>query len=102
MVRGDLRADLPVFKNNAIILQPEENRLRTPVNHPEKVLLSGNLLPSMQNLLAGTPACVVTACGEGRVISYTVDPNFRGIWYGTSKLTANAIFWPELISSASL
>ena len=99
---GYVRENLPVFKNNAIILQPEENRLRTPVNHPGKVLLSGNLLPSMQGLLAGTPVCVVTACGEGRVISFTVDPNFRGIWYGTSKLTANAIFWPELISSASL
>ena len=34
--------------------------------------------------------------------SGTIDPTFRAIWYGTGKLTANAMFWPELISSASM
>lgn len=99
---GYIDGSLPLLKNNAIILKPLDNALRTPLRHPAKVLLSGNLLPSMRELLAGTPACVVTGLGRGRVISFTVDPNFRGIWYGTSKLTANSIFWPELISSYSL
>ncbi|MBR6415167.1 MAG: hypothetical protein IKS22_03580 [Bacteroidales bacterium] len=99
---GYTDGELPVFKNNAIILKPLENALRTPVRHPGSVLLSGNLLPSMQELLAETPVCVVTGLGSGRIISYTVDPNFRGIWYGTSKLTANAVFFGEMISSYSL
>ncbi|MBO6068056.1 MAG: hypothetical protein J6P50_02445 [Bacteroidales bacterium] len=99
---GYVNNELPVFKNNAIILQPLENGLRVPLRHPSDVLLSGNLLPSMQKLLANTPVCVVSGLGSGRVISFTVDPNFRGVWYGTSKLTANAIFWPEMISSYSM
>ena len=94
---------LPVFKNNAIILEPLENGLRTPIRHPsDKVLLSGNLLPSLQDNLKATPAAVVSRLGQGRIISFTFDPNFRGVWYGTSKLTANALFWPELISGMSL
>ena len=93
---------LPVFKNNTIILEPLANKLRTPLMHTDPVLLSGNLLPRLQEMLAGTPVTVLTALGRGRVISLTIDPNFRAIWYGTGKLTANAIFWPELISPASM
>ena len=66
------------------------------------VLLSGNLLPRLQGMLAGTPVAVITALGSGRVISFSIDPSFRAVWYGTSKLTANAIFWPEMISAATL
>lgn len=93
---------LPVFKNNTLILEPQPNRLRTPLVHSDDVLLSGNLLPRLQEMLSGTPVAVLTALGRGRVVSLTVDPNFRAIWYGTSKLTANAMFWPELVSPASM
>ena len=99
---GYLEDKLPVFKNNTLILEPLPNKLRTPLIHSDPVLLSGNLLPRLQEMLAGTPVTVLTALGRGRVISLTIDPNFRAIWYGTGKLTANAMFWPELISSASM
>ena len=93
---------LPVFKNNAIMFEPLENRLRTPLVHSSQVLLSGNMLPRLQNMLADTPVAVITALGSGRVISFSIDPSFRAVWYGTSKLTANAIFWPEMISAVTL
>ena len=93
---------LPVFKNNAIMFEPLENRLRTPLVHSDSVLLSGNMLPRLQEMLAGTPVAVITALGSGRVISFSIDPSFRAVWYGTSKLTANAIFWPEMISAVTL
>ena len=93
---------LPVFKNNTIILEPLPSRLRTPLVHSDPVLLSGNLLPRLQEMLADTPVAVLTAMGSGRIISLTIDPNFRAIWYGTGKLTANAMFWPELVSPVSM
>ncbi|MBQ3743394.1 MAG: hypothetical protein II858_06025 [Bacteroidales bacterium] len=99
---GYLEDRLPVFKNNTLILEPLPNKLRTPLIHSDPVLLSGNLLPRLQEMLAGTPVTVLTALGRGRVISLTIDPNFRAIWYGTGKLTANAMFWPELVSPASM
>ena len=99
---GYAGSTLPVQKNNAIIWEPVAKSLRSPVSHTKEVLLSGNLLVSTRERLSETPVAVVTALGQGRVISYSIDPNFRGIWYGTSHLTANAIFWPELISSLSL
>ena len=99
---GYRNAELPVFKNNAIMLEPLQNRLRTPLVHTQQVLLSGNLLQRLQDMLADTPVAVVTAVGSGRAISFTVDPCFRGIWLGTAKLAANAMFWPETISATSL
>ena len=99
---GYRNAELPVFKNNAIMLEPLQNKLRTPVVHPSKVLLSGNMLPRLQEMLADTPVAVLTALGSGRVISFTIDPNFRAVWYGTAKLTANAIYWPETVSAISM
>ena len=38
------------------------------------------------SFLSGTPVAVLTALGRGRVVS----------------LTANAMFWPELVSPASM
>ena len=99
---GYRRAELPVFKNNAIMLEPLQNKLRTPLMHPAKVLLSGNMLPRLQEMLADTPVAVLTALGSGRIVSLTIDPAFRGVWYGTSKLAANAMFWPETVSAVSL
>lgn len=101
---GYVSEELPVFKNNPLAAEPLPGQpLRTPVRHPSsEVLLSGNLLPSTQENLGGTPVSVVSRLGGGRIISYTVDPNFRAIWYGTSKLTANAIWFGALISPMSL
>ncbi|NLZ18924.1 MAG: zinc carboxypeptidase [Bacteroidales bacterium] len=99
---GYKESRLPVFKNNAIMFEPLENRLRTPLVHSDPVLLSGNLLPRLQGMLAGTPVAVVTALGSGRAISFSIDPSFRAVWYGSSKLTANAIFWPEMINATTL
>ena len=84
------------------MFEPLENRLRTPLIHSSEVLLSGNMLPRLQKMLADTPVAVITALGSGRVISFSIDPSFRAVWYGTSKLTANAIYWPEMISAATL
>jgi len=95
--------DLPVFKNNAVILENiEGNTLRTPILHSDPALLSGNMVGSVQKRVAGTPVEVVTKVGDGRCIYLTVDAAFRGIWYGTSKLFANAIFFGDKVSPYTL
>jgi len=37
--------------------------------------------------------------GQGRVILFSDNPNFRGTWYGTNKMFLNALFFGSLISS---
>ena len=45
--------------------------------------------------LAGTTAVVDEAVGAGRVVSFSVDPNFRAWSQGTQRILWNAIVGPE-------
>jgi hypothetical protein len=99
---GYSRPQLPVFKNSTLVVKPLKNVLSTPLSFTENPLLSGNVLPRVAASLAQTPVALAFRSGQGRVIAFTVNPNFRGIWYGTNKLTANAVFWGRLINFATL
>ncbi|MBQ3636384.1 MAG: hypothetical protein II951_12335 [Bacteroidales bacterium] len=99
---GYTSTKLPIFKNNTIVLNPSSVKTATPLSLSQRPLLSGNILPSVLKSLAETPVAKVDRLGKGRVISFTIDPNFRSVWYGTNKLTANAIFFGHLISGYSL
>lgn len=86
---------LPVFKSNATIFEPIDNPLSVPVTFASPALLSGNLRKALQDRIAGTPVEIAAPFGRGRVIYLAVDATFRGIWYGSSKLLANAIFFGD-------
>ena len=45
--------------------------------------------------LAGTPFLVDEAVGDGRVIAFSIDPNFRAWTQGTQRLLWNAIVGPD-------
>jgi hypothetical protein len=51
--------------------------------------------------LAGTAAVVDEAVGEGRVIAFSVDPNFRGWTQGTQRILWNALLGPDAAVPAS-
>ncbi|MEJ2257256.1 MAG: hypothetical protein P8X98_09650 [Woeseiaceae bacterium] len=46
--------------------------------------------------LAGTPSLIAERSGEGSIILFADNPNFRGYWYGTNKLFLNALFFSKL------
>jgi hypothetical protein len=94
--------NLPVFKNSNLIVKPAAPHANTPVAYTEKPLLSGNVLPRVVDVLAGTPVAVLGRFGSGRVIGFAVNPNFRAIWYGTNRLMTNAVFFGQLINPATL
>lgn len=99
---GYVDENITVFKNNTINIKPTDNNLRTPLVYTKKPLVSGNVLPRVANLYSDHPVAIASHLGRGRVIAFSVDTNFRSVWYGTNKLTANAIFWGHLISSRTL
>jgi hypothetical protein len=45
--------------------------------------------------LAGTPSLIAERSGDGSVILFADNPNFRGYWYGTNKLFLNAVFFSK-------
>jgi hypothetical protein len=93
---GYKNKNLPIFKEGGIGLS-SSNKTNTPISYTEKPLLSGNISPQTVGNVAGTPVVVTGRVGRGAVIGFAFDPQFRGIWYGTNKLTANAVFWGNRI-----
>ncbi len=61
---------------------PEEARLR----------LAGYLWPEVPGRLAGTTYLWSEEVGNGRVIGFAADPNFRDMWRGLLPLFANSVF----------
>ncbi|MDR1493534.1 MAG: hypothetical protein LBT05_12550 [Planctomycetaceae bacterium] len=84
---------LPIFKNGGIVLAKPDNQQNDVVSYTDKPLLSGNIQPQSTEAVAGTPVIVTKRSGQGVVVGFAFDPQFRGYWYGTNKLTANAVFW---------
>ncbi len=92
---GYNRSIIPVFKSSASAYELSSNPYGSPARFTDKPILSG--FSSYENLerIAGSAYISVHSAGRGKVISLYDNPNFRGIWYGTSKLFMNSIFFGQ-------
>jgi hypothetical protein len=57
-----------------------------------RLRLSGYLWPEVPERLAETPYLWTEGVGQGRVIAFAGDPNFRDLWRGLLPVFANAVF----------
>lgn len=95
---GYERARLPIFLSDALFVETAKNPYATPVVLTQNPLLAGYIHPQQKPLAAGAAAAVVCGLGRGKIICFPGNPNFRGFWYGTNRMFANAIFFGNLIS----
>lgn len=93
---GYAKPYLPVFKTDASAVKVTGSSYNTPVKYTSDPLLSGYCSKENLQRIAGS-AVVAVPQGPGRVISIYDDTNFRAIWYGTSKLFMNAVFFGQLL-----
>ncbi|GLC25810.1 M14 family zinc carboxypeptidase [Roseisolibacter agri] len=71
-------------------LRPGEVVLRhAPV---DRLRLAGYLWPEMPARLAGSPWLWTERLGQGRLIAFAGDPNFRDLWRGLLPIFGNALF----------
>ena len=93
---GYTKPFLPVFKTDASAVKVTGSSYNTPVKYTSDPLVSGYCSKENAERIAGSAAVTVHQ-GPGRVISIYDDTNFRAIWYGTSKLFMNAVFFGQLL-----
>lgn len=93
---GYTRATLPIFKNDPSAVKVTGASYNTPVKYSAEPWLSGYCSKENLKRLAGS-AVVEVHSGAGRVISIYDETNFRAIWYGSSKIFANALFFGQLV-----
>jgi len=93
---------LPSFKKGTNFYKVTTKATATPAKYSNNALMSGYISKENLKALNNSAAIMVHGHGSGKIISFTDNPNFRGYWWGGSKIFANAIFLNELISRRSI
>lgn len=90
-------SDRAIFlhKNVKEPMEATENPFATVIAYTDDPVYSGYVSDENRDKLAGTPALIADRSGEGSVILFADNPNFRGYWYGTNKLFLNALFFSK-------
>lgn len=84
---------IPVYKNNEVWLSPSKNAYATVAKYADKPHIDGFITQkNMEEFLKPSASLLVSKLGNGRVILFADNPNFRGSWYGTNRLFLNALF----------
>lgn len=87
-----------VYRNGRTYLQPSKSRYSTVAQYGPSPLIGGYIHKAELKKVANSAAIVLSTEGQGRVILFSDNPNFRGTWYGTNKLFFNALFFGPLLS----
>nr|MCU0404165.1 M14 family metallopeptidase [Chitinophagaceae bacterium] len=92
---------IDLFKTNDVFIQPASNPYAAPVRFGNNPLQSGYITAQNYNALKGSASVLVQTVGQGRVIHFADNPNFRAFWLGSMRLFVNAIFFGRNIDAAS-
>jgi hypothetical protein len=98
---GYTTRSVPVWRNHAIFLEPSKNSVNTVAKMTANPLLSGYVHQANLNKIKNSPSLMVSYVGRGQAILFVDDPNFRGYWYGTSKMFFNAIFFGSQLGATN-
>ena len=96
---GYYQKEIPVFKRGALALESPKNPATTPFKYTTTPLLSGYISDENLDMISGSPAVSVSSFGEGKVIGFVDNHNFRAFWFGTNRLFINSVFFGDMIST---
>ena len=89
---------ISIYRNGKTFLQPSKVAYSTIAQYTTTPLIGGYLHKADVKPVANSAAIILSPEGQGRVLLFSDNPNFRGTWYGTNKLFLNALFFGSLIS----
>jgi len=99
---GYERADLPLFRNSTVVLEPSANAYSTVASYTSDPVLSGFVGPERLEEFRGKPAMIAERVEEGLVIRIADNPGFRAYWYGTQRLLLNALYFGQAVETTEL
>ncbi|MED5411300.1 MAG: M14 family zinc carboxypeptidase [Pseudomonadota bacterium] len=92
---GIANRSIASLRNTLIAFDRPENPWATVIEIPENALLSGFASDENQANLAGKASVVAERHGQGSVILFADNPNFRAYFFGTNKLFMNSLFFSK-------
>lgn len=96
---GFTTTKLPMFRNSALVMRQPDKPFITVARYVKSPLMAGYTAEELQQKIAESAAIVTHNLGKGKVIGFATNVNFRGVWYGTSRLMSNAIFMAGFINA---
>lgn len=88
---------LPVYKNSSVFLDPGTNPFNKVMIFKNEPYLSGYIHPENLDLIRNSAALLAEKKGNGTIIMFSDNPNFRAMMFGTHKLFLNALFFGSMI-----
>jgi hypothetical protein len=101
LLYGYSGATIPIFKSNNLFMEKAKGAYSNPIVFTPAPLLSGYMSKENYAKAKSSSVAGVSAFGQGRVIGFTDNLCFRAFWLGSNKMLMNAIFYGQLINSAS-
>jgi len=92
---GVANRSIATLRNTLIAFDPPENPWATVMAIPDNALLSGFASDENQASLAGKASLIAERHGQGSVILFADNPNFRAYFFGTNKLFMNSLFFSQ-------
>lgn len=86
---------IALFRNTTLFMKPDEKSYNNPIQYTASPLLSGYISKAHAKIMKRTVPFKVQRLGRGRVIVFTDNTNFRGFWFGTTRLLMNAVFFGD-------
>ncbi len=96
---GYTRRAIHVHKNVEEPMTATDNPFAVVIEYADSPVYSGFVSDENREALAGTPALIAQRSGNGSIILFADNPNFRGYWYGTNKLFLNALFFSKVFDA---
>lgn len=96
---GYHNSKLPVFKNSTFLLQKTNVPYVTVARYSKFPQLSGYADKTNVDKIAESTFMIAHNKGAGLVIGVTDNVNFRGFWYGTSRLMANSLYFSNWVDA---
>lgn len=84
---------ISIYRNGRTFLQRNKGPYTTIAQYSVNPLIGGYIHKTDIKRVANSAAILFSAEGQGRIIMFSDNPNFRGTWYGTNKLFLNALFF---------
>jgi len=83
---------MPVFLNGLVRLSPSRNAWTTPLQMGDEVQSAAGYASAwMREQLQNQPLLIAERVGQGSLIQFAFNPNFRAFWRGTEMLYVNAL-----------
>lgn len=101
LLAGFPRAQLPIFKDSLFAMEIPDQPFLVAARYQQEPLLSGYAAAENRQVLSQKAAILGHRKGQGRVIAFTDDVNFRAYFWGTAKLLSNAIFMAPAVSPSA-